>query len=104
MRTLTPPEVGRPLVTPARRRRRLRRHLLAADAVIIAGSVLAAYLAREWMGGAGLAPFAGEVLIAIAAIPLWLGVFFATGAYEAHHLANGAPGLRRFLAGAVGGL
>ncbi len=104
MRTLAPRDVGGALVTPARQRRRLRRRLLAADALIIAGSVLAAYLAREWLGGAGLAPFANEVPVAIAAIPLWLAVFFATGAYDAHHFARGGPGLRRFLAGATGGL
>ncbi len=104
MRTVVPRAAGAALVTPARRRRRLRRRLVAADTLIIAASVVASYLARRWLGDAGLAPFAGEVPVAIAAIPLWLTVLFATGAYELHHFAHGAPGLRRFLAGAAGGL
>ncbi|MDH3730752.1 MAG: sugar transferase [Acidimicrobiia bacterium] len=89
------------LVTPVLRRRAVTRHLLVADAFVIAVSSLVAYWLRAAVGSAGvLEPLTNEIPTAIGVIPLWLTVLYATGAYSPYHLASGIAGIRRFLGGA----
>lgn len=93
------------LATPARWRLRLGRFLVLTDALVIGLSSWGSYLLRDLLGRIGVVePFQDEVAVALAVLPLWLGVLYLTGSYEPHHLYSGRESVRRFAAGAVGGL
>lgn len=98
-------ETTAPLLTPEMRRRMLRRRLVTLDALIITLAAVAAYGLRSALGSLpSLDPLANEIPTAVAVLPMWLVMLHAAGAYRPHHIASGAPGIRRFLAGALGGV
>lgn len=85
--------------------RRWRAGLVAADAVVIAAASGLAYVTREFLGAVGALPeLAYEVPVAVAAIPVWLGVLAGLGNYRRSNLNAPGEGFRRFLAGTAGGV
>ena len=92
-------------MTPTRRRARLGRALAFGDAVVIAASSGLAYAVRAYIGRTEVAQaFGNEVPVALAVIPLWLLLFYGSGAYRPEYLNAGGDAFRRFAAGVTGGV
>jgi exopolysaccharide biosynthesis polyprenyl glycosylphosphotransferase len=73
--------------------------------LVIAVASALAYLARDALGRVtAVQPFANEVPIALAVIPLWLVLFHLAGAYRPEYLNAGGDAFRRFVAGVAGGV
>lgn len=91
--------------SPSRHRRELGRWLAYGDTAVIGLSSLCAYLLRELLGRvSAVQPFDNEVPVALAVIPLWLGLFYLAGAYRPEYLNAGGDAFRRFTAGVAGGV
>jgi exopolysaccharide biosynthesis polyprenyl glycosylphosphotransferase len=84
-------------------RQRLRWVLAGADLLTIGlGAGLAGWVMAV-MDTVGGAPHS-ELLLAGAAVPLWIGALAAAGSYRAAYLNAGSDAVRRYLVGTAGGL
>ncbi|HEX2029589.1 MAG TPA: exopolysaccharide biosynthesis polyprenyl glycosylphosphotransferase, partial [Nitriliruptorales bacterium] len=93
------------LSTPAEWRRRLGRLLVVADAAAIALASFLAYVLRATLGELGvIRGFENEIPVALGVLPLWLAILYGFGCYRPQYLNAGGEALRRFVAGAFGGL
>jgi exopolysaccharide biosynthesis polyprenyl glycosylphosphotransferase len=89
-------------LTPVRWRARLGRAMVAVDTLVIAVSILLAYLIRAELGDIGLVvPLRLELSVALGTLPLWLAILYMFGCYRPEYMNQGGEAFLRFLAGNV---